>query len=588
MKKTGITRTGRVLAAAWLGLAVGVAAPVAAQDIPAVRYDAGDAVFTPVQATRGMVVSEHALASAAGVDMLKQGGNAVDAAVAVGFALAVVLPQAGNLGGGGFMMIHQGGGGQGADGRSTALDFRETAPAGATRTMYLDDKGEVVPGRSLYTPLAVGVPGTVAGLLLALDRYGSLPRSTVMAPAIALAEQGFTVSPSLAGLLAGQREHLGRWEAARAIFLPGGQPLTAGSRLVQADLARSLRLIAEQGADAFYRGDIAAKIAASMERHGGLITRDDLAGYKAVEREPVAGTYRGFRVLSMPPPSSGGTHVVQILNLLERYPLAEWGSDSARTVHVMAEAMKRAYADRAEYLGDPDFTPVPVRGLTSRAYADELAKGIDIDHATPAAGIRAGRPQPYESDQTTHFSVADSHGTVVSTTYTLNLHFGSGMVAEGTGILLNNEMDDFAAKPGVPNAFGLIGGDANAVAPAKRPLSSMSPTIVLKDGTPWLVTGSPGGSRIITTVVQTIVDHIDFAMNPAESAASPRMHHQWVPDELRVERGFSPDTLRLLRERGQAVAVKPAMGRTETIQIQGGLFLGAADPRNPDGAALGF
>lgn len=584
MEKTGITRTARVLAAVWLGLAPSLpAAPLAAQDVPAVRYDAGDAVFTPVQATRGMVVSEHALASAAGADMLKQGGNAVDAAVAVGFALAVVLPQAGNLGGGGFMMIHQG-----ADGRSTALDFRETAPAGATRTMYLDDKGAVVPGRSLFTPLAVGVPGTVAGLLLALDRYGSLPRSTVMAPAIALAEQGFTVSPSLADLLAGQRGHLGRWEATRAIFLPGGQPLKAGGRLVQADLARSLRLIAEQGADAFYRGDIAAKIAASMERHGGLITRDDLAGYKAVEREPVAGTYRGFRVLSMPPPSSGGTHVVQILNLLERYPLAEWGSDSARTVHVMAEAMKRAYADRAEYLGDPDFTPVPVRGLTSRAYADELAKGIDPDHAIPAAGIRAGRPQPHESDQTTHFSVADSHGTVVSTTYTLNLHFGSGMVAEGTGILLNNEMDDFAAKPGVPNAFGLIGGDANAVAPGKRPLSSMSPTIVLKDGTPWLVTGSPGGSRIITTVVQTIVDHIDFAMNPAESAASPRMHHQWVPDELRVERGFSPDTLRLLREMGQNVAVKPAMGRTETIQIQGGLFLGAADPRNPDGAALGF
>lgn len=582
-----MNRSGRALAALWLGLAAGLPAPLAAQDraapTPAVRYDIGDAVFTPVQATRGMVVSEQALASAVGLDILRQGGNAVDAAVAVGFALAVVLPQAGNLGGGGFMMIHEGG-----NGRSTALDFREAAPAGATRTMYLDDRGEVVPGRSLFTPLAVGVPGTVAGLLLALERYGSLPRSVVMAPAIALAEQGFAVSPDLAGLLASQREHLGRWEATRAIFLPGGQPLTAGDRLVQADLARSLRLIAQKGADAFYRGEIAAKIAASMARHGGLVTTDDLAAYKAVEREPVAGTYRGFHVLSMPPPSSGGTHIVQILNLLQRYPLAEWGSDSARTTHVMAEAMKRAYADRAEYLGDPDFTPVPVRGLTSGTYADALAKGIDLDRATPAAAIRAGRPQPYEGDQTTHYSVADSHGTVVSTTTTLNLHFGSGMVAEGTGILLNNEMDDFAAKPGVPNAFGLIGGDANAIAPGKRPLSSMSPTIVLKDGKPWLVTGSPGGSRIITTVVQTIVDHIDFAMNPAESAASPRMHHQWMPDELRVERGFSPDTLRLLRDMGQTVAVKPAMGRTETIQIRDGLFLGAADPRNPDGAALGF
>lgn len=582
-----MNRSGRALAALWLGLAAGLPAPLAAQDraapTPAVRYDIGDAVFTPVQATRGMVVSEQALASAVGLDILRQGGNAVDAAVAVGFALAVVLPQAGNLGGGGFMMIHEGG-----NGRSTALDFREAAPAGATRTMYLDDRGEVVPGRSLFTPLAVGVPGTVAGLLLALERYGSLPRSVVMAPAIALAEQGFAVSPDLAGLLASQREHLGRWEATRAIFLPGGQPLTAGDRLVQADLARSLRLIAQKGADAFYRGEIAAKIAASMARHGGLVTTDDLAAYKAVEREPVAGTYRGFHVLSMPPPSSGGTHIVQILNLLQRYPLAEWGSDSARTTHVMAEAMKRAYADRAEYLGDPDFTPVPVRGLTSGTYADALAKGIDLDRATPAAAIRAGRPQPHEGDQTTHYSVADSHGTVVSTTTTLNLHFGSGMVAEGTGILLNNEMDDFAAKPGVPNAFGLIGGDANAIAPGKRPLSSMSPTIVLKDGKPWLVTGSPGGSRIITTVVQTIVDHIDFAMNPAESAASPRMHHQWMPDELRVERGFSPDTLRLLRDMGQTVAVKPAMGRTETIQIRDGLFLGAADPRNPDGAALGF
>lgn len=579
--------TGRVMAALWLGLVAGLPGGLAAQDqatAPSlVRYDAGDALFTPVQATRGMVVSEQALASAVGVEILKQGGNAVDAAVAVGFALAVVLPQAGNLGGGGFMVIHDG-----ASGQDSALDFRETAPATATRTMYLDDKGEVVPGRSLFTPLAVGVPGTVAGLLLALERHGSLPRAAVIAPAVALAEQGFTVSPDLAALLEAQRKHLERWEATRAIFLPGGQPLRAGDRLVQTDLGRSLRLIAEGGADAFYRGPIAAKIAAAMERHGGVITVADLAAYKAVAREPVSGTYRGFRVVSMPPPSSGGTHIVEILNLLERYPLADWGSDSARTVHVMAESMKRAYADRAEYLGDPDFIRVPVRGLTARAYADELAKGIDIDHATPASAIRPGRPQPYESDQTTHYSVADSHGTVVATTYTLNLHFGCGMVADGTGILLNNEMDDFAAKPGVPNAFGLIGGDANAVAPAKRPLSSMSPTIVLKDGKPWLVTGSPGGSRIITTVVQTIVDHIDFAMNPAESAASPRMHHQWLPDELRVERGFSPDTLRLLRDMGQAVAVKPAMGRTETIQIRDGLFLGAADPRNPDGAAVGY
>ena len=507
-----------------------------------VRYELSQAIFHPVVAEHGMVATDHRLASEAGLRMLRQGGNAVDAAVAIGFALAVVLPSAGNLGGGGFMVIHEA-----ASGRDIAVDFREMAPAAARADMYLDAQGAVVPQRSLYTHLAVGVPGTVAGLAHALARHGTLPLPVVMAPAIRLARQGFPVSADLARMLEAQRERLGAWPAARAIFFRAGRPLAAGERLVQKDLARSLALIARQGPRAFYQGDIGRRIAAEMAHRGGLITLADLGRYRVVERAPVVGSYRGYQIVSMPPPSSGGTHIVQMLNLLERFPLAEYGAGSARTLHLQAEAMKLAYADRAEWLGDPDFGRVPVAGLTSRAYADQLARGIDPDRARPAAEIRPGRPQAYESEQTTHYSVADRHGNAVATTYTLNLAFGSGIVAAGTGILLNNEMDDFVAKPGVPNAFGLVGGAANAIAPGKRPLSSMSPTIVLKDGRPWLVTGSPGGSHIITATLQTLIDSIDFVMNPAEAAAAPRVHHQWTPDELRVEKGISPDTLELLR-----------------------------------------
>lgn len=548
-----------------------------------VRYDLHQEIFHPVTARQGMVASDHWLASRVGVDILKQGGNAVDAAVAVGFALAVVYPSAGNLGGGGFMLVHEA-----ATGRQVALDFREMAPGGASRDMYLDAAGQVVPGRSLDTHLAVGIPGSVAGLLHARDRWGSLPLRTLLAPAIRLARQGFVVSDDLARMLESQGQRLGAWPATRAVFFRGGRPLRAGERLVQRDLARSLERIARQGAPAFYRGETGRRIAAEMRRHGGLISADDLARYRVVEREPVRGDYRGHQVVSMPPPSSGGTHIVQILNLLERYPLAEYGAGSARVLHLQAEAMKRAYADRAEYLGDPDFTRVPVAGLTAKAYADELARGIDPERATPSATIRPGRPQPYESEQTTHYSVADRRGNVVSTTTTLNLAFGSGIVAAGTGILLNNEMDDFSAKPGVANAFGLVGGEANAVAPFKRPLSSMSPTLVLKAGRPWLVTGSPGGSRIITATLQTIVNSIDFAMNPAEAAAAPRIHHQWLPDELRVEKGLSPDTLRLLAAMGHRVVPGPAMGRTQTLRLGAGGLEGWSDPRSPDSAAIGY
>ncbi len=562
----------------WPLLAWSQAAPVTP-----VRYELSQAIFHPVVAEHGMVATDHRLASEAGLRMLRQGGNAVDAAVAIGFALAVVLPSAGNLGGGGFMVIHEA-----ASGRDIAVDFREMAPAAARADMYLDAQGAVVPQRSLYTHLAVGVPGTVAGLAHALARHGTLPLPVVMAPAIRLARQGFPVSVDLARMLEAQRERLGAWPAARAIFFRAGRPLAAGERLVQKDLARSLTLIARQGPRAFYQGDIGHRIAAEMAHRGGLITLADLGRYRVVERAPVVGSYRGYQIVSMPPPSSGGTHIVQMLNLLERFPLAEYGAGSARTLHLQAEAMKLAYADRAEWLGDPDFGRVPVAGLTSRAYADQLARGIDPDRARPAAEIRPGRPQAYESEQTTHYSVADRHGNAVATTYTLNLAFGSGIVAAGTGILLNNEMDDFVAKPGVPNAFGLVGGAANAIAPGKRPLSSMSPTIVLKDGRPWLVTGSPGGSHIITATLQTLIDSIDFAMNPAEAAAAPRVHHQWTPDELRVEKGISPDTLELLRQRGHRVVIGPPMGRIQTIRIDGGGFQGYSDPRSPDAATLGY
>ena len=593
-------RLARLLPALLACTALLAAAPAVAQEAPEVRYDYRERIFTPVMAEQGMVASDHALATRVGVDILRRGGNAVDAAVAVGFSLAVVLPNAGNLGGGGFMLVHDA-----ASGREVALDFRETAPARAGRDMYLDAKGEVEAGKSLYTHQAVGVPGTVAGLVHAQRSFGRLPLATVVAPAIALARKGFRVSPTLAEMLRVERENLARWPATRAIFfkevrqtLPCSQqpctvsvtqePLAAGDLLVQRDLAQSLEAIARDGAAAFYEGEIGRLIADEVARHGGVMTAEDLRSYRVVERRPVEGSYRGLRVTVMPPPSSGGVHIVQMLNLLQRYPLADYGAGSAQALHLMAESMKLAYADRSRWLGDPDYVRVPVSGLISPAYADELARNVDPQRATPAERIAPGTPQPYESPQTTHYSVADDAGNVVSTTYTLNLNFGSGIVAAGTGILLNNEMDDFSAKPGVPNAYGLVGGEANAIEPGKRPLSSMSPAIVYRDGKPWLVTGSPGGARIISTVLQAIVNAADFGMNPAESAAMPRIHHQWTPDFLRVEKGLSPDTMRLLSQMGHDVRVMPVMGSTQTIQIEDGRFYGASDPRNPDGYTAGY
>ena len=554
-----------------------------ASQLAANRYDSSNDIFHPVYGKNGMVASEQGLATQVGLDILKQGGNAIDAAVGVGFALAVVLPNAGNIGGGGFMVLHDD-----KTGKDVAIDFREIAPAKASRDMYLDNQGNVIDGKSLFTHDASGVPGTVAGMEYALKKWGTMPLSKVLEPAIKLADKGFIVSDVLAQTLKEEKSTLGKWSSSKAIFFKNGEPLKSGDLLVQKDLAKSLRLIAKQGAKAFYQGEIATKIAKEMQSQGGTMTLEDLKAYKVVERQPIIGDYRGYKVVTMPPPSSGGVHLIEILNMLEHYPIKEDGVNSAKNIHHMAESMKLAYADRSEYLGDPDFVKIPVTGLTSKAYANERVKTIDDNKARLSSTIKPGKPQPYESDQTTHFSVMDKAGNAVAVTYTLNLNFGSGIVVEGTGILLNNEMDDFSVKPGVPNAFGLVGGAANAIEAKKRPLSSMTPTIVMKNNKPWLVTGSPGGARIITTVLQSVVNTIDHEMNPAEAIITPRVHHQWLPDELRVEEGISPDTIKLLQDKGHKVVTKAPMGRIQIIQADDSGFYGYSDPRNPDGKTLGF
>jgi gamma-glutamyltranspeptidase/glutathione hydrolase len=544
----------------------------------------GRDIVHPVFAENGMVASQEAVASRIGAEVLEKGGNAVDAAVAVGFALAVTLPRAGNLGGGGFMLVHHA-----ESGETVAIDYREMAPAAAHKDLFLDAAGEVDTDKAWYSRAAAGVPGTVAGLALALERYGTLSLAEAIEPAIRLAQDGITVTRSLSNALASRSERLLKFPATKAIFFhPDGKPVQPGETLVQADLAWSLKEIAAQGPTAFYEGAIAERIAADMAAHGGPMTKADLAAYKPVVRVPVAGRYRDHEVLSMPPPSSGGVHLVQILNILEGFPLAELGHNGAETLHLMAEAMKLAYADRSEYLGDPDFWPVPVAGLTSKAYADHLRATIDRELARPAEAIRPGDPLAYESPDTTHFSVLDRWGNAVANTYTINFSYGSGIVAAGTGILLNNEMDDFSAKPGTPNAYGLIGGEANAIEPGKRPLSSMTPTIVLKDGKALLATGSPGGPRIITTTLQILLNVIDHEMNIAEATYATRVHHQWLPDELRVEEGLSPDTLRALEAMGHTVVEKNAMGSTQSVLKADEGFYGSADPRRPGALAVGY
>jgi gamma-glutamyltranspeptidase/glutathione hydrolase len=550
-----------------------------------------DSRFQPVLAEHGMVAAQEKIAAQVGADILKAGGNAVDAAVAVGFALAVTHPQAGNIGGGGFMLIAFAG-----TKKITSIDYRETAPAAASRDMFLDENGNVDRDKARYSRASAGVPGTVAGLLYALEHYGTMPRERVLAPAIKLAEEGFPVSYGLAFALAKGHERFEGDPSSQAYFEhPGREPYKAGETLRQPDLAKTLKAISGSGVSGFYEGPVADLIVAEMKQGRGLITLDDLRAYRPTEREPVHGTYLGYDIVSMPPPSSGGVHVIQMLNILEGYDLAKLGHNTADTIHRLVEAMRRAYADRAKYLGDPGFVKVPVAGLVSKEYAAKLRAGIDLAHATKSSDVSAGKPPSAEGEQTTHFSIIDRFGNAVSNTYTLNLAFGSGYSVDGAGFLLNNEMDDFSSKPGAPNAFGLVGGDANAIAPGKRPLSSMAPAMVLKDGVPYLVTGSPGGSTIITVVLQEILNVLAFNMNVAEATAAPRIHHQWQPDAVISERGLSNDTLRILEARGFILPKNPdgsfqhrVMGRANSIMRAGGLFLGAADTRDGDSAAIGF
>jgi gamma-glutamyltranspeptidase / glutathione hydrolase len=551
---------------------------------------------SPVHADNGMVVSAHRLASEIGIDVLRNGGNAVDAAVAVGYALAVVYPSAGNIGGGGFMTIRL------ADGRTSFLDFRERAPLAATNTMYLDASGNVVDGLSTAGYLAVGVPGSVMGFETALTRFGTKSRADLMAPAIRLARDGFVLEDADVAVLKGGAKKLGKDPAAAAIFLKaGGQPFAIGDRLVQADLADSLALISKDGPDAFYNGPIAEKIVAASTAKRGILALADFQGYATRELPPVKCSYRGYEVISSPPPSSGGVILCEILNVLEGYPLSHLGPASAETVHYMVEAMRHAYADRNAALGDPDFIKNPVATLIDKAYAGRIRAAIDPFRAGKSDDVKPLALA--ESQETTHYSIVDKDGNAVSVTYTLNGSFGAGVVADGTGILLNNEMDDFTSKPGVANLYGLVQGEANAIAPKKTPLSSMSPTIVTKDGKLFMVIGSPGGARIITITLEAILNVVDHGMDIQQAIDAPRIHHQWLPDRVVMEPfALSRDTQKLLAEMGHDVQVDPSWtiwgqaagilvggDSVSDIETGGGSRLnGAMDSRSLTGRAIGY
>jgi gamma-glutamyltranspeptidase / glutathione hydrolase len=570
----------RLARLAFVAVAV-LLAPLSARGQDA-RVAAPATVPAPVIARDGMVVAQEARAARVGVDILRKGGNAIDAAVAVGFALAVTYPRAGNLGGGGFMLIHLA-----KSQRTVAIDYRETAPAATTRDIFLDADGNADPAKSRDSGLAVGVPGTVAGLAMAHARFGSgkFNLAQLIAPAINFAAKGIPVEDDTAESLPRAQPRLAGWPASAKIFLkPDGTALRAGDNLVQRDLAATLRAIAYNGPSAFYRGPIAEKIVASVRAAGGLMTLDDLADYRAVGRTPVRNTYRDHDVVSMPPPSSGGVQLIQMLNVLEGFPLGEL--EAVQSLHLMIEAMKRAYADRAEFLGDPEVVSNP-SGLIAKRYAAAVRATIDPQRARPSAEVRAGDPSPRETGNTTHFSIVDRMGNAVANTTTLNFSYGLGMVADGTGVLLNNELDDFAAKAGAPNAFGLVGGEANAPGPSKRPLSSMTPTIVLKDGKPFLVTGSPGGSRIPTAVLQVIVNVIDNRKNVAEAVAAPRIHHQWLPDEVRAERELSNEVVHGLEQRGHNIMFPLAQTSANSIMVTPDGLAGAADPRTRGALAVG-
>jgi len=562
------------------------------------------AATRPVHAQHGMVVSVHELASQAGVEVLQAGGNAVDAAVATGFALSVVHSPAGNIGGGGFMLIRM------ADGKTHFLDYREKAPAAATRDMYLDAQGNVIEGASKYGYKAIGVPGSVAGMVTAEKKFGKLTLNQVMAPAIKLARDGFALSWHEAEDL--HDSHLAKFPESRRVFQRNGDYYKQGEVFRQPDLARTLERISENPDD-FYHGALARELAAAMQKGGGLITVEDLAHYEVKEREPVHGTYRGYELISAPPPSSGGTVLIESLNILEGYNLAGMESRSAQSIHFTVEGFRRAFFDLTEFLGDPDFSKIPVAQLLDKRYAAAWRESIDPEHASASKDLKRpaifseleqyaqahpGAAAPRESNHTTHYSVVDAEGNAVSVTTTINDWFGSRVTADGLGFLLNDEMDDFSSKPGVPNAYGLIQGAANEIGPGKRPLSSMTPTIVVHNGKTVMVLGSPGGSKIITTVANVLMGVVDYGMNLQEAVNAPRFHNQWMPDVVNVEKWFSPDTLNILKKMGYTIEIglhdggdeSPYWSDAECIAIdeKSGERLGATDGRNSRGKAVGY
>jgi gamma-glutamyltranspeptidase/glutathione hydrolase len=565
-------------------LFVASAAPASAQELRRLYSPPDLATVHAVSAEHGLVVAQEKIAAQFGADFLRQGGNAVDAAVATGFALAVTYPRAGNIGGGGFMVIHSA-----ERDEDVAIDYRETAPSAATRDMYLGADGKPDADKSRDSALGIGVPGTVAGLALALEKYGSgkFTLAQIVKPAIELARNGFIVADDVADTLPDMYRRMARWpNSARSFSRADGAPLHDGDRLTQPDLAATLSAIAEQGPRGFYEGPVAEKLAKAVTAAGGIMTADDLKSYQAVIRAPVRGNYRGYDIVSMPLPSSGGTVLVETLNILEGFAMSDLKQGTAPSLHVMIEAMKRAYADRARYLGDPAFVNAPTRSLLAKDYAAKQRASIDPARATAAADVLQIAP-PREGSNTTHYSVVDSHGNAVSNTYTLNFPYGVGLVADGTGVLLNNELDDFTAAPGASNAFGLVGFEANLPGPGKRPLSSMSPTIVLKDGKPVLVTGTPGGSRIISAVLQIVVNVLDYKMDVAAAVAAPRIHHQWMPDEVRAERGFPAEVLDELRAKGHQVIEPLGQTSANSIAVTPNGLLGAPDPRTRGAEAAG-
>ncbi|MEE3010750.1 MAG: gamma-glutamyltransferase [Pseudomonadota bacterium] len=544
------------------------------------------AINHPVMGSRGMVASHNQLSSEIAADILAKGGNAIDAGAALGFALAVTLPRAGNIGGGGFMLVHVA-----ALNRTIAIDFRETAPSAARQDMFFDENGNVVLDQTYrFSHKSSAVPGSVAGLAHIVENYGSMTLAEVLEPAIRLARDGIEVTYDLAADLARSQRLKNNPASLRKFYKPDGSNYEVGELWKQPDLAWTLSEIAEHGVEAFYSGSVAEKIVADMEAHSGLITMQDLADYKVVEREPVRGSFRGYEIAAMPAPSSGGTHVIQMLNILENFPLAKMGPESADTLHIMAEAMKFSYADRSKYLGDPDFVEVPTEILISKKYASDIAAKISMERALTSDEIAPGQLSIYESDETTHYSVVDDEGNMVGNTYTLMFTFGSGVVIEGTGILMNNNMGNFTLRSDIPDAFGLMGSENNLIRPNRRPVSSMSPVLVSKNGQPLLMTGSPGGSKIISAIRQMVLNVVECGMNIADAAVAPRIHHQWKPDVLEIESGISPDTVSRLIDRGQNINFSQrsaGMGSLQTVMWRDGVFYGYSDPRRPGAGAVG-